>query len=178
MTEASRGPPEYTSVMDVLGFAEALASAIEVHLPGAHILHVVALPMLAVLKTFAWADRYQTEPLKDSADLFFILTKYMDTGQDQRLYADGAEAAHLLEEPGFDYRVAGAWLAGRDARVLVDQSGHRSGRIIDRLTAVLNRESNTDGPLRLAGEARQLEPEHARRLLAAFLAGFSGERTR
>lgn len=169
-------PPEYASVMDVFGFAEARASAIEVLLPGAHRLHVVALPMLMVLKIFAWADRYQREPLKDSADIFFVLPRYLDTGQDQRLYAEGGEAAHLLEMPDFDYRVAGAWLVGNDARVLVDQSGHRSERIIERLTAVLSRESTANGPLHLAGEARQLNPEFARRLLAAFLAGFSGQR--
>ncbi len=43
-------PPEYAEVMEVLGFAEARASAIEVRLPDSHILDVVALPMLAVLK--------------------------------------------------------------------------------------------------------------------------------
>lgn len=167
-------PPEYHEVMEVLGFAEARASATEVRLPGGHILHVVALPMLAVLKVFAWTDRHLREPRKDAADLFDILTSYLDTGQDTRLYS---EAAHLLEDPAFDYRVAGAWLAGHDARALVDQHSRRSERIIDKLTAVLRQESDVDGPLRLAGEASRRDLEFARRLLAAFLAGLSGERT-
>ncbi len=129
-------PPEYAEVMEVLGFAEARASAIEVRLPDSHILDVVALPMLAVLKVFVWADRHLREPLKDAADLFAILTSYLDAGHAERLYG---EAAHLLEDSAFDYRVAGACLAGYDARVLVDRHSQRSERIVGRLTSVLAR---------------------------------------
>jgi len=167
-------PPEYAHVLDVLGFAEARESAVEVRLPGHHIMHVVALPMLAVLKILAWADRHWRAPLKDAADLFAILTWYLDAGQDERLYS---EAAHLLEDPSFDYRVAGAWLAGHDARVLVDRHSQRPGLIIEKLTTVLRQETDIEGPLRLAAEARGIDPEYARRLLTAFLAGFSGSKT-
>ncbi len=160
--------------MGVLGFAEARASAIEVRLPDNQILHVVALPILALLKVFAWADRRLREPRKDSADLFAILTNYLDAGHAERLYS---EAAHLLEDSPFDYRVAGAWLAGHDARTLVDRHSQRLERILDRLTAVLTEESDADGPLRLVGEASGIDPEYARRLLSAFLAGFSGKKT-
>ena len=167
-------PPEYGEVMGVLGFAEARASAIEVGLPDNQILHVVALPMLALLKVFAWADRRLREPRKDAADLFAILTNYLDAGHAERLHG---EAAHLLEDSAFDYRVAGAWLAGHDARMLVDRHSQRSERIVGRLTTVLAQESDADGPLRLVGEASGIDPEYARRLLAAFLAGFSGKKT-
>lgn len=81
-------PPEYAEVMGVLGFAEARASAIEVGLPDNQILHVVALPMLALLKVFAWADRRVREPRKDAADLFAILTNYLDAGHAERLYGE------------------------------------------------------------------------------------------
>ncbi len=167
-------PPEYAEVMDVLGLAEARSSAIEVHLPDNQILHVVALPMLALLKVFAWADRRLREPRKDSADLFAILSNYLDAGQGERLYG---EAAHLLDDAAFDYRVAGVWLAGYDARRLVDDHSDRAERIAARATDVLAQESDADGPLRLVGEAPgTLDPEYARRLLAAFLAGFSGKK--
>lgn len=167
-------PPEYAEVMGVLGFAEARASAIEVGLPDNQTVHVVALPMLVLLKVFAWADRRVREPRKDAADLFAILTSYLDAGHAERLYG---EAAHLLEDSAFDYRVAGAWLAGYDARVFVDRHSQRSERIVGRLTSVLAQESDADGPLRLVGEARGIDPEYARQLLTAFLAGFSDEKT-
>jgi predicted nucleotidyltransferase len=166
-------PPEYAEVMEVFGYAEAQASAIEVRLPDNQILPVVALPMLALLKVLAWADRHLREPRKDAADLFAILRNYLDTGQDERLYS---EAAHLLDDPAFDYRVAGAWLTGYDARVLIERHSHRSEHIVDRLTSVLVRESDIDGPLSLVSEASGIDAEYARRLLAAFLAGFSGKK--
>ncbi len=167
-------PPEHAEVMGVLGFAEARASAIEVGLPDNQILHVVALSMLALLKVFAWADRRVREPRKDAADLFAIFANYLDAGRGERLYS---EAAHLLDDAAFDYRIAGTWLAGYDARLIVDRHSQRSERIIGRLTSVLAQESDADGPLRLVGEARGIDPEYARRLLAAFLAGFSGKNT-
>lgn len=160
--------------MGVLGLAEARASAIEVGLPENQSLHVVALPMLAVLKVFAWADRRLREPRKDAADLFSVLINYLDANHTERLYG---EAAHLLEDSAFDYRVAGAWLAGHDARVFVDRHSKRADLITGRLTSVLAQESDADGPLRLVGEASGIDPEYARRLLAAFLAGFSGKKT-
>jgi len=130
--------------------------------------------MLALLKVFAWADRRLREPRKDAADLFAILANYLDAGHAERLYG---EAAHLLGDSAFDYRVAGAWLAGYDAHVLIDRHSKRQEHIVDRVTTVLVEESNADGSLRLVGEASGIEPEYARRLLTAFLAGFSGKKT-
>lgn len=167
-------PPEYAEVMGVLGFAEARASAIEVRLPHNQILHVVALPMLAILKLLAWTERRFREPRKDSADIFDILTKYLDAGQDERLYG---EARHLLNDQAFDYRIAGAWLVGCDARLCIDGPGRRTQQIVNRVTTLVSEESDENGPLRLVGEARGIDPEYARRLLAAFLAGFSGKKT-
>ncbi len=111
--------------------------------------------MLALLKVFAWADRRLREPRK-------------------RLYS---EAAHLLDDAAFDYRIAGAWLTGYDVRVLIDRHSQRADLISGRLTSILAQESDADGPLRLVGEARGIDPEFSRRLLASFLAGFSGEKT-
>lgn len=94
-------------------------------------------------------------------------------GHSERLYC---EAAHLLGGPAFDYRVAGTWLAGCDACSLISRHSQRSDLISSRLTSVLAQESDADGPLRLVGEVRGIDPEFARRLLAAFLADFSGRR--
>ena len=161
-------------MMDVLGFAEARASANQVLLPNRQTLHVVALPMLALLKVFAWADRGRREPRRDSTDLFAILAGYSDAGHDARIYD---EAQHLLEDNEFDYRVAGAWLAGYDVRSLVDRYSYRAPRITSRLSGILAGECDVDGPLRLVGEAPIRDgAEYALRLLAAFLAGISGER--
>ncbi|HEY6075102.1 MAG TPA: hypothetical protein VIV15_17410 [Anaerolineales bacterium] len=165
-------PPEHDEVVGVLGFSEAQASAMKVLLPEEQVTDVVALPMLAVLKVFAWSERHLRAPRKDAADLHAILSYYLDTGQDDRIFN---EAAHLLEAPDFDYRLAAAWLVGYDARAIVNRHSNRSERITEKLIHVLHEESDVDGPLNLAGEMSLFDPEFARRLLAAFLAGFQGK---
>ena len=85
--------------MTVVGYREALASAIEVKLPENERVLVVSLPMLAVLKMVAWSERHASAPRKDAADLLLILKNYLDAGNQKRLYE---EAAQLLEDSNFD----------------------------------------------------------------------------
>ena len=91
--------------MTVVGYREALASAMDVKLPENQRVLVVSLPMLAVLKLVAWSERHTAAPRKDAADLLLILKNYLDAGNQQRLYE---EAPHLLEDSNFDYERAGA----------------------------------------------------------------------
>lgn len=60
-------PPDGAEVMNVSGFAEALATAASVSLPGDLSFAVASLPALAVLKVWAWKDRKYTERGKDAA---------------------------------------------------------------------------------------------------------------
>jgi len=164
-------PPTGDEVMTVVGFREALASATDVLLPESQRVLVVSLPMLAVLKVIAWSDRHITAPRKDAADLLLILKSYLDAGNQQRLYE---EAAHLLDS-NFDYERAGAWLAGHDAAKAIRKDGAEQARAHQMITAILTKESDPDGPLRLIGEVGSREAENLRLLLAAFLSGFKGE---
>lgn len=167
-------PPEDDFVMGVLGFREALASSIDILLPHGQQVAVVALPMLAVLKIFAWSERRTREPRKDAPDFMFILKNYLDAGQRERIYS---EADHLFDTGDFDYERAGAWLAGRDAAELVRRHSPDPGRIEERVRSILTPEIDPDGPLRLIGEVIDMDmnAERALKLLVAFLAGFNGE---
>jgi predicted nucleotidyltransferase len=165
-------PPTGDEVMTVVGFREALASATDVILPEGQRVFVVSLPMLAVLKVIAWSDRHLTSPRKDAADLLLILKRYLDAGNQQRLYE---EAPHLLEDSNFDYERAGAWLAGHDAAKAIGKDGAGQTRAHHMITTILTSESDPDGSLRLIGEVGGREAENVRLLLAAFLSGFNGE---
>jgi predicted nucleotidyltransferase len=167
-------PPEDAFVMGVLGFREALASSNDILLPHGQRVAVVVLPMLAVLKVFAWSERRAREPRKDAPDLLFILRKYLDAGQGDRLYN---EAPHLFNAGDFDYERAGAWLAGHDAAELIRRHSPDPGRIEERLQSILTPEIDPGGPLRLIGEVVDMDmsAERALKLLAAFLAGVNGE---
>lgn len=163
-------PPDHVEVMALTGYREARASAITVHLPLNQSLAMVSLPMLAVLKIFAWIERHQIEPRKDARDLDAILRNYLSAGNADRLYA---EALHLLDSPTYDYGYAGAWMCGRDARNTIDTVSDRAAQIVAQLNAMLEQETDPEGVLHYVGELESGNPEQARKLLAAFSAGLN-----
>jgi len=164
-------PPQGDIVMSVLGFEEALESSIDALLPFSQRISLVSLPMLTVLKTLAWSERRITAPRRDAYDLMLILQNYLDAGNSERLYSD---ADQLLESTDFDYECAGAWLAGKDALETIEQHSLEANRIEQIVRSTLAIEINPDGPLRLIGELMVPDPERSRRILSAFLSGFSG----
>ena len=163
-------PPDNAEVMSLIGYREARASAITVGLPYDQQLAMVSLPMLAVLKIFAWIERHLTEPRKDARDLDAILSNYLTAGNDDRLYS---EAAHLLDSPTYDYDLAGAWMCGRDARNTLEAHSQRAPQILASLNQMLDRECDADGPLKYVGEVQSGNPDKTRKLLAAFSAGLN-----
>ena len=167
-------PPRGDEVMTVVGFRDALASAVDALLPKGQRVLVVSLSMLVILKLVAWSDRHATAPGKDAADLLLILKNYLDAGNQSRMYE---EAAHLLDQNDFDYERAGAWLAGYDAAAAVRENSGGRTRTSDMIVTILTAESDPDGPLRLVGEVGGREAESMRLLLLSFLRGFRGEET-
>jgi predicted nucleotidyltransferase len=165
-------PPNGDTVMSVLGFREALESSIEVLLPSDQKIAVVSLPMLAVLKILSWAERRAYTPRKDAFDLMLILQNYLNAGNSERLYG---EAAQLLEDPGFDYEYAGAWLAGKDAADIIKTHSSKANRIEKAVRLILAPEIDPDGPLRLIAELKTSDPERFIKMLSAFLTGFSNK---
>lgn len=163
-------PPENAEVMHVIGYREARSSAITVRLPLDQKLNVVSLPMLAVLKVFAWIERHLTAPRKDARDLEAVLLNYFDAGNGDRLYT---EALHLLDDPAYDYTLASAWMCGSDARKTLEAHSTRAPQIIAQMNAMLVRETDPDGPLRFVGEVQSGNPEQTRKMLAAFAAGLN-----
>lgn len=160
--------PDDESEMSVLGYREAVETAVDVVLPGKVLVSTVSIPMFAVLKLIAWSYRHVRAPVKDASDLFLILSKYFEVEDPDRLYN---EAPHLLDAGDFDYDAAGAWLAGYDAGLLVARC-ENPGQVIDYVESVLTTETDSDGSLRLIGEVGGGEPDRKLHLLDAFLTGF------
>jgi predicted nucleotidyltransferase len=152
-------PPDGRTVMDVLGYREAMASATTVILPFGQSVQVVSLPALVLLKVLAWEQRHGLEPDKDASDLMLLLRHYLDAGNAKRLYA---EAAHLLESADFDYEIAGAWLLGRDAADIIAAHGETPLAAARRVQSILEPQIDPDGTLRLIGQARDIEADHRR----------------
>jgi predicted nucleotidyltransferase len=138
-------PPDRETILNLFAFQEVLAVAVEVRLPGGESVRIPSLAGLGLLKIVAWVDRRLTAPGKDASDFGIILRHYLPAGNEERLWDEGA---HLLTEPGFDYESAGAWLLGRDMATLLDRDGQLW------LSALLQREAEPEGPLRLVGDMR------------------------
>ncbi len=161
--------PDDEHEMSVLGYREAVETAVDVMLPGSVRVSTVSIPMLAVLKLIAWSHRHVLAPAKDAGDLFLIISNYFNVEDSDRLYD---EASHLLEAKDFDYDAAGAWLAGQDAGLLVGRC-ENPRQVLDYVETVLTTETDPDGRLRLIGEVGAGEPDRKLQLLKAFLTGFN-----
>jgi predicted nucleotidyltransferase len=105
--------------LDVFGFREAFASAVQVRLPGGLVVAVASLPAQSLLKLFAWRDRrYQSR--RDAVDLKAILCAYHEGRYFEELYA---EYGSLLDKHDFDHQLAGAERIGREACALIGDMG-------------------------------------------------------
>jgi predicted nucleotidyltransferase len=165
-------PTEGAEVLDVSGFAEALATAVSVRLPGGASFDVAPLPALALLKLWAWRDRTYSAPGKDAADLWLLLRHYSDAGNQDRLY--GPEGESVLTTLAFDLERAGAWLLGSDARAVLTH-GPDPKRSLESLDPILKPEVDPDGPLRLVGQMPPGDRGRQMSLLSAFHAGLFEE---
>jgi len=155
-------PPDSEVVMGVFGFREVYDDTLIVKLPAGESIHVVSLAALGVLKLVAWEERRRRRPGADAHDLAVILRRYLDAGNQERLYS---ETEHLLDAPDFDYEEAGAWLLGQDMAQLLPTAAH------PRISELLERETDPGGAVSLIGDL-PIEADRALRLLQRLKAGF------
>lgn len=145
-------PPEEDIVMRVTGFSDGLKSAVLVRLDTDLVIRVVSIPVLIVLKLFAWLDRKHEK--RDAADIFVMLKYYGDAGNEDRLYG---EEADVLEAEGYDFEFAGARLLGKDAGGAISEDVKKhvhkilnSERLLEQLTnqIIVSSARNDDGHVR------------------------------
>lgn len=154
-------PPDMNVFMRVTGYAEALASALDVEADNGLVIRVVSIPALAALKLLAWDDR-GLQDNKDAQDLLFLLQHYHEAGNGDRMYE---EAFELLEAAGFDLPLAGATLLGHDTRVILhDDSLHA-------LLAILADPRKRDRLLVHMTRSAGIESDMADKLLSQFELG-------
>jgi predicted nucleotidyltransferase len=105
-------PPEMRVMMNVVGYEEALVTAIPVRIDDDLNIRVASLPGLALLKLFAWVDR-KAENSKDAVDLVVLFQTYHEAGNQDRLYG---EEISVLEAVDYDLAIASPRLLGKDVR--------------------------------------------------------------
>jgi predicted nucleotidyltransferase len=103
-------PPDMKIVMNVAGYAEALASAVNVSIDEQLVIPVASIPGLVITKLIAWLDRGHVQA-KDAVDVLYLLENYADAGNVDRLYG---EEAVLLADCDYAFERAGPRLLGLD----------------------------------------------------------------
>jgi predicted nucleotidyltransferase len=159
-------PPDMSIMMNVAGYRDVHASAVQVEVEPGIVILVASIPGIAILKLFAWAGRGQENP-KDAMDLFALLRQYNEAGNQDRVYEDAIAA---LEDVGYDMELAGAWLLGSDAFAMSSpetrgqlNSMFAEPAVMERLVTDMSRALQTrDAPL-----------DYSRALLEQFIKGFS-----
>ncbi|HDR9052748.1 TPA: nucleotidyl transferase AbiEii/AbiGii toxin family protein [Burkholderia vietnamiensis] len=113
-------------VLNVLGFQEAVDTALAVTIAADVAVPVASLPALALLKLLAWHDR-RARQNSDAYDLLFLLTHFHDAGNRERIWD---VAPDLLEQHAFRPELAAAALLARDARQLAAPPTHAAIRAL------------------------------------------------
>ncbi len=155
-------PPDGTVVMGVFGFQEIYDKTILVKLPLEQSIRIVSLAALVILKLVAWEERRKLRPGTDAHDIAVILRQYLNAGNLEHLYEVGA---HLLDEPDFDYELAGAWLLGHDMSELLPHNSRK------RLVDLIQRETNTTGSVNLISDM-PIDADLGLKLLQSLARGF------
>jgi predicted nucleotidyltransferase len=146
-------PPEEDIVMRVTGFSDGLESAVPVRLDQNLIIRVVSLPVLLVLKLFAWRDR--KHEMRDAPDIYTLLRQYGDAGNEDRLFG---EDMNILEAEGYDFELAGARLIAHDAARVVSADTQKRLREILESDALMEELTN-----QIIVSSPRNDPEHVRR---------------
>lgn len=155
--------------MSVVGYREALAGSIALQLPHKQHARIPSIAGLIVLKFIAWSERHRTAPGKDAYDLRLMLTHYLDAGNLQRLYADHTD----LIDADFDYPIASARLAGRDASALLRRHSDQAQAVRTQLNSILDAEVDPAGSRVLIGQTGALDADGFRMQLVAFRRGLN-----
>jgi len=117
-------PPEHEIIMSMVGFEEAYEYSITFRLSSDPELDIklASLPGLAIMKLISWKEKYPNRK-RDAEDLLLIMNKYEEAGNSERLYE---EDLPLLQEEGFDTKLAGTRLLGRDMVKISDPETSRT----------------------------------------------------
>ena len=117
-------PPEHEIIMSMVGFDEAYEHSITVRLSSDPDLDIklASLSGLAIMKLISWKEKYPDRK-RDAEDLLLIMNKYEEAGNSERLYE---EDLPLLQEEGFDTKLAGTRLLGRDMVKISDPETSRT----------------------------------------------------
>lgn len=168
-TEELAWPPDRSHVMSVMGYTQALATAIHLRLDETCWVPLASASGLVLMKLVAWADRGEARLGRDAVDFLEILRQHAHLLTEQELYDEYPEA---MEKYEFREAPAAAWLLGKQVAGLVE----------DRLREVIQGTLQGDSRIRMINHSLKIRgfqgfderEQEAEFLLDAFEQGLRG----
>jgi predicted nucleotidyltransferase len=157
-------PPEHSIKLNVMGFQDAWTHAVQVRVAPGQEARFVSPAGLAMLKVIAWQDRHLEMPRKDAADLTLLLTRYVEAGNQERLYEHHSD---LLEAKDFDLQAAGAQMLGRDMATIMSKPTKQA------VLEILNNKADPKKGDQLVIEISRHLPDHDYELALRLLQGLN-----
>lgn len=108
-------PPDGSHVMRVIGYSQALSTAIHLRLDETHSVPLASAAGLAMMKLVTWADRGEARLGRDAMDFLEIARQHAHLLTDKELYDDFPEA---MESYAFRPEPAAAWILGKQVAAL------------------------------------------------------------
>ena len=110
-------PPDGSHVMRILGYSQALATAIHLRLDETHWVPLASASGLAIMKLVTWVDRGEARLGRDAVDFLEIARQHAHLLTDKELYDDFPE---VMERCSFRPEPAAAWILGKQVAALAD----------------------------------------------------------
>lgn len=135
-------PPSGESVLSTIGFEDAFKSAevVRIALDPPCDVKICTPAGLAIMKLVSWDQKYP-ERSDDAKDIHYILTNYIDAGNEDRLYGPDKDIA---QSEDFDFSMASPCLLGRDIAAIAGQE------TLSEIVRILDNETRDDSQFRLA----------------------------
>ena len=151
-------PPDGSHLMRVLGYVQAIESAIHLRLDDTKWVPLASGPGLACMKLVAWMDQGEARLGRDAVDFMELLHQYAHVLTDQELYEDHPEA---MDRYDFQPEPAAAFILGKQVASLADAplrevicSALRDASKWKMLDYFLRERSSQDSSDRLTGASR------------------------
>jgi predicted nucleotidyltransferase len=160
-------PPDLAQQLNVMGYADVLAGALEVAIAHDLVVRIASLPGQALLKIGAWADRGVETEGKDGRDLAILLGEYERAGEPSHIYDQDPSVCESLD---WQPALMGAHLLGTHACNLASEQT-RMGILRVLEDERLRHRLETDMARQFAYRDDALD--HAAKMLTAFTRGFA-----
>jgi predicted nucleotidyltransferase len=139
-------PPDGTVKMTTIGFDEAYRNSGIFQISNNPVckVKICTPPGLAIMKLISWDQQYP-ERNKDAKDLFFILSQYINIGNEDRIYSN--ELDNIKKKiSDLDYEFIGPYFLGKDIAMIANFN------TLNIITGILNKEVNDNSNYNLISD--------------------------